>query len=88
MLETLNDYSGLFSLLAVIASVTIPLFTYFLQSKNDKITELRRFNAEQQTYKNELDSFRSEGSPFPMSEVERLKQSRIRFLEKQSQRKL
>lgn len=87
MLETLNDFSGLFALLALIASVAIPFIIYLLQRKNERDAEQKRFKEEQLTIQNELDSFRSDGSPFPMSEIERLKRSRIRFLEKQSQRK-
>lgn len=86
MLDFLNDFSGLFSLLAVVASVAIPFLIYKMQRKNEKVAERNRILEELQNAEDELDSLR-EHIPFPLSESQRAKQTRISYLEKRLNRK-
>jgi len=86
MLQCLNDYSGLFAFLAVVVSIVIPFVIYKMQRKDEQIAELKRLIEDQRNVQDELDSFNAH-SPFPMSEMERLKQSRISFLERRLSRK-
>ncbi len=75
MLEWLNNYAGLFSLLAVLAAILVPCFIY-----------KRQRNDERQAMKDELDSIR-EHERFPMSVEEREYCAKRSTLEKGLRRK-
>lgn len=74
-MEFLNEYSGLFSLLAVVASVIVPFWIYRKQKKEQK-----------QDLKDELDAM-EENSVFPMRLDERKYYGRRSYLEKKLRRK-
>ena len=74
-MELLNEYSGLFSLLAVVASVIVPFWIYRKQKK-DHLQDL----------KDELDAM-EENSVFPMGLAEREYYGRQRYLQKKLRRK-
>lgn len=75
MMELLNEYSGLFSLLAVVASVIVPFWIYRKQKK-DHLQDL----------KDELEAM-EENSVFPMGLAEREYYGRQRYLQKKLRRK-
>ena len=74
-MELLNEYSGLFSLLAVVASVIVPLWIYRKQKKEHL-----------QDLKDEYDAM-EENSVFPMGLAEREYYGRKRYLQKKLRRK-
>lgn len=74
-MELLNEYSGLFSLLAVVASVIVPFWIYRKQKK-DHLQDL----------KDELDAM-EENSVFPMGLAEREYYGRKSYLKKKQRRK-
>lgn len=74
-MEFLNQYSGLFSLLAVLASIVIPIVIYE-KGKSDK-----RKDAQE-----ELDAMNN-NARFPMSMEDRNYYVRRHVLEKQARRK-
>ena len=73
-MECLNNYSGLFSLLAVLASVIVPFWIYRKQKKEQK-----------QDLKDEYDAM-EENSGFPMGLDEREFYGRKKYLEKKLRR--
>lgn len=74
-MEFLNEYSGFFSLLAVVASVIVPFWIYRKQKKEHL-----------QDLKDELDAM-EENSIFPMELDEREYYGRKSYLEKKLRRK-
>ena len=74
-MEFLNNYSGLFSLLAVVASVIVPFWIYRKQKKE-----------QQQDLKDELEAM-EDNSVFPMGLDEREYYSRKSYLKKKLRRK-
>lgn len=74
-MELLNEYSGLFSLLAVVASVIVPFWIYRKQKKEQK-----------QDLKDELDAM-EENSVFPMGLDERKYYGRKSYLQRKLRRK-
>lgn len=74
-MELLNQYSGFFSLLAVVASVIVPFWIYRKQKKEHL-----------QDLKDELDAM-EENSVFPMGLAEREYYGRKRYLQKKLRRK-
>lgn len=80
-IEILNQYSGLFALLAVIAAVVVPVVLYKKQKKDIALAEKKRKEEERQNAKDELDAM-TEHSPFPMDDFTRAKHARISYLEK------
>ena len=74
-MEFLNEYSGLFSLLAVVASIIVPFWIYRKQKKEHL-----------QDLKDEYDAM-EENSIFPMGLDEREYYSRKNYLEKKLRRK-
>lgn len=74
-MEFLNNYSGLFSLLAVVASVIVPFWIYRKQKKEQK-----------QDLKDELEAM-EDNSVFPMGLDEREYYSRKSYLKKKLRRK-
>ena len=74
-MELLNEYSGLFSLLAVVASVIVPFWIYRKQKKEQK-----------QDLKDELDAM-EENPFFPMGLDEREHYERKSYLAKKLRRK-
>ena len=74
-MELLNEYSGLFSLLAVVASVIVPLWIYRKQKKEHL-----------QDLKDEYDAM-EENSIFSMGLDEREYYGRKSYLEKKLRRK-
>lgn len=70
-MELLNEYSGLFSLIAAIASIVVPLAIYYKQSQ-DRKKELE----------DEYDAMKGVDT-LPMSMDERKHYTRKGFLEKQ-----
>ena len=86
MLDWINQNSGLFSLLSVIASVIVPIAIFKKQRKYDEIKEERTKDEiakrELQDAQNELDAM-NEHSPFPYtSEMDRLIRARVNYLNK------
>lgn len=75
MMECLNNYSGLLSLLAVVASVIVPFWIYRKQKKEQK-----------QDLKDELDAM-EENSVFPMGLDERKYYGRKSYLQRKLRRK-
>ena len=74
-MEFLNEYSGLFSLLAVVASIIVPFWIYRKQKKEHL-----------QDLQDEYEAIES-NSKFPMSIAEREYYSRKNYLEKKLRRK-
>lgn len=74
-MEFLNEYSGLFSLLAVVASVIVPFWIYRKQKKEQK-----------QDLKDKLDAM-EENSFFPMGLDEREYYEQKSYLAKKLRRK-
>lgn len=74
-MEFLNNYSGLFSLLAVVASVIVPFWIYRKQKKEQK-----------QDLKDELEAM-EDNSVFSMGLDEREYYSRKSYLKKKLRRK-
>ena len=74
-MELLNEYSGLFSLLAVVASVIVPFWIYRKQKKEQK-----------QDLKDALDAM-EENSVFPMGLDERKYYGRKSYLQRKLRRK-
>ena len=74
-MELLNQYSGFFSLLSVVASVIVPFWIYRKQKKEHL-----------QDLKDELDAM-EENSVFPMGLAEREYYGRKRYLQKKLRRK-
>ena len=74
-MELLNEYSGLFSLLAVVASVIVPFWIYRKQKK-DHLQDL----------KDELEAMEG-NSVFPMGLDERKYYGRKSYLKKKLRRK-
>ncbi|SIO33377.1 hypothetical protein [Fibrobacter sp. UWB11] len=73
MLEWINQNSGLFSLLAVVASVIVPIVIYKKQRKD-----------EMRSMQDELDAIKEmDSTPFPMSDGMRAKHAKINYLQKQ-----
>ena len=73
-MELLNEYSGLFSLLAVVASVIVPLWIYRKQKKEHL-----------QDLKDAYDAM-EENSVFPMGLAERKYYGRKSYLKKKLRR--
>lgn len=74
-METLNQYSGLFSLLAVIAAIIVPYLIHRIEKKERK-----------QDLKDELDALTSMNH-FPMSTEQREHYAKIGSLERKLRRK-
>lgn len=75
MLECLNECSGLFSLLAVVASVIVPFWIYRKQKK-----------ALKQNLKDELEMLKSPRNPLAMNKELRERDEKIELLEKKLRR--
>ena len=75
MIESLNNYAGLFSFLAVLAAVIVPIVIYKWERKNER-----------QAMKDELEAMR-ENSHFPMTIEEREYYTKQGKLEKGLKRK-
>ena len=74
-MEWMNEYSGLFSLLAVVAAVIVPCIIYCKQKKD-----------QQMDWEDELDSYEN-NSMFPMNNNDREFYARQNFLKKKSKRR-
>ena len=99
-MECLNEYSGLFSLLAVVASVAAVVVAvwiyrkqkkeqekyYFMQKNDQEHFYQKQQNDHLQDLQDEYDAIEST-SMFPMSHAEREFYGRKRFLEKKLGRK-
>lgn len=96
-MECLNEYSGLFSLLAVVASVIVPFWIYRKQKKEQEKYYYMQKNDQEHFYqkqqndhlqdlKEEYDAM-DENSQFPMTFEEREYYGRKRYLEKKLRRK-
>jgi Tfp pilus assembly protein PilO len=96
-MELLNEYSGLFSLLAVVASVIVPFWIYRKQKKEQEKYYFMQKNDQEHFYQKQqndhLQDLRDEyeaiesTSMFPMSIADREFYGRKRFLEKKLRRK-
>lgn len=75
-MECLNNYSGLFSLLAVVASVIVPFWIYRKQKKEQK-----------QDLKDELEILKRPRHPLAMNKEIREREENIEILEKKFNRK-
>ncbi len=71
LMETLNNFAGLFSLLAVLAAIVVPIVLYKIERKHDR-----------QAKQDELEAMNGT-SRFPMSNDERLWYTRKHQLEKE-----
>ena len=96
-MEILNEYSGLFSLLAVVASVIVPFRIYrkqkkeqekyyYQQKKDQEHFYQKQQNDHLQDLREEYDAM-DENSQFPMTFEEREYYGRKRYLEKKLRRK-
>ena len=88
-MEFLNEYSGLFSLLAVVASVVAIVVSVVIFNKQKKEQE-KYYNKQQQDHLQDLqDEYEAieSNSMFPMSLAEREYYGRKSFLEKKLGRK-
>ena len=96
-MEFLNEYSGLFSLLAVVASVIVPFWIYrkqkkeqekyyYKQKKDQEYFYLKQQQDHLQDLQDEYEAIEST-SMFPMSLAERGYYGRKSFLEKKLGRK-
>lgn len=96
-MEILNEYSGLFSLLAVVASVIVPFWIYRKQKKEQEKYYYKQKNDQEHFYQKQqndhLQDLREEydamdeNSQFPMTFEEREYYGRKRYLEKKLRRK-
>lgn len=96
-MELLNEYFGLFSLLAVVASVIVPFWIYRKQKKEQEKYYFMQKNDQEHFYQKQqndhLQDLRDEyeaiesTSMFPMSIADREFYGRKRFLEKKLRRK-
>lgn len=87
-MEFLNEYSGLFSLLAVVASVVAIVVSVVIFNKQKKEQE-KYYNKQQQDHLQDLqDEYEAieSNSMFPMSLAEREYYGRKRYLEKKLRR--
>ena len=64
-IDGLNEYAGLFSLLAVLAAVIIPMIVYWLERRSYKKSIRNKLEASKEHY------------VFPMSESEKERQRQI-----------
>lgn len=76
MMECLNNYSGLLSLLAVVASVIVPFWIYRKQKK-DHLQDL----------KDELEMLKRPRNPLAMNQEIREREEKIELREKKLRRK-
>lgn len=74
-MDCLNHYSGLFSLLAVIAAVVVPIIIYKIQRRNERQDAIDEYDA------------MIENSDFPMSIEQREYFTKKSKLEKRLKRK-
>lgn len=74
-MELLNEYSGLFSLLAVVASVIVPFWIYRKQKKEQR-----------QDLKDELEILKRPRNPLAMNKELRERDEKIELLEKKLRR--
>ena len=91
MLDWINQNSGLFSLLAVLAAVIVPIVVFRKQRKYDELKEKRTKDEiarrELQDAQDELNAM-NEHSPFPYtSEIDRLIRARANYLNKRLNRR-
>ena len=96
-MEILSEYSGLFSLLAVVASVIVPFWIYRKQKKEQEKYYYKQKNDQEHFYQKQqndhLQDLREEydamdeNSQFPMTFEEREYYGRKRYLEKKLRRK-
>lgn len=91
MLDWINQNSGLFSLLAVLAAVIVPIVIFRKQRKYDELKEKRTKDEiarrELQDAQDELNAM-NEHSPFPYtSEIDRLIRARVNYLSKRLNRR-
>ena len=95
-MEFLNEYSGLFSLLAVVASVIVPFWIYrkqkkeqekyyYKQKKDQEYFYLKQQQDHLQDLQDEYEAIES-NSMFPMSLAEREYYGRKKYLEKKLRR--
>ncbi len=87
-MEFLNEYSGLFSLLAVVASVVAIVVSVVIFNKQKKEQEKYYYKQQQdhlQDLQDEYEAIES-NSMFPMSLAEREYYGRKRYLEKKLRR--
>ncbi len=73
-MECLDNYSGLFSLLAVIAAVVVPIIIYRIQRRKERQDAI-----------DELDAM-NDVSRFPMTDSERSYYTRKSILEKKNKK--
>lgn len=74
-MEFLNEYSGLFSLLAVVASVIVPFWIYRMQKKEQK-----------HDLKDELEILKRPRHPLAMNQEIREREENIELREKKLRR--
>lgn len=81
-MEILNQYSGLFALLAVIAAVVVPVALYKKQKKDIALAEKKRKEEERQNAKDELDAMGIGPSPFSLYGYTKMEIARAKILMK------
>lgn len=97
-MEILNQYSGLFSLLAVLAAVIVPIVVYKLQRRNDekaalerdekeKIAQKELERIERQDAEDELKAMGVNSSPFSLCGYSKMEIARAKYLWKKAGRR-
>lgn len=81
-MEILNQYSGLFALLAVIAAVVVPVALYKKQKKDIALAEKKRKEEEWQNAKDELDAMGITESGFSLYGYSKIEIARVKLLKK------
>lgn len=81
-MEILNQYSGLFALLAVIAAVVVPVVLYKKQKKDIALAEKKRKEEERQNAKDELEAMGIGPSPFSLYGYTKMEIARAKILMK------
>ena len=90
-MELLNQCSGLFSLLAVLAAVIVPIIIFKKQYKNDaekeRLVKKETAERERQDAQAELDAMGINSSPFSLSGYSKMEIARAKYLWKKTGRR-
>lgn len=91
MLDWLNQNSGLFSLLAVLASVIVPIFIFKKQRKEEaekeRLAKEEAAKRERQDAQDELDAMGVNMSPFSLYGYSKIEIARAKYLWKKAGRR-
>lgn len=91
MLDWLNQNSGLFSLLAVLASVIVPIVIFKKQRKEDaekeRLAKEEAAKRERQDARDELDAMGVNGTPISLYGYSKIEIARAKYLWKKAGRR-